>query len=905
MIQRKYVPMGISSAGIVFSLMFFTLPKYVYPYNPLFKYELNCSHLCTCRENPMESIMRQFNQKHFILMGEKYRPEINRFDSRSDYMGFLGIFAPILHRIADVSCILSDGQVHSVTSLLNGVDFYMYTALQVKCRKKEILIWDIPSWHTSFNIFASEHCTILPKEPVTRIIIPMNLWIADIEKGGPTVIEKLDLKFSMNTMSLVIVGSRITSPPKQWKDKYMLSASHLTLKENHIESYECDLLFTKRLDTLNLEGNHLTRFPECVLDPKNVKLNYLSLSLNHISDLTPILEAPDSSQVPDIFIINLSHNKIRSVESIRNMGRMHVLDLSNNDIREVSKDAFINLKNLKKLYLSNNRLQVLALHTFLANSKLELLDVSHNALVSINPENMPEDRAALELDVRDNKLIYPPWKECARNPITNARLRIVSGNNPYFCDCDMIDFEKCVKWLDNKTANGTSAETVFLDMNQMKCFGPPLVKGKEIKSLLFHTHCQIIDNCPHPCKCFLENLDTLRINCSSSKLLELPDALPTYPDARVVLYMDHNPLQMLSYRSYLSQLSELHMDNCLLMSVTPAAISALQNIRVLTLHNNLLQKLPSSTRNLTLNHATNVTLHNNRWSCSCESLWLPRWITKHKSSLWMPGNIVCDYLRKPVEELNEMDLNCKSSSYMDTFLAISLALSSVVSTLVIVFCYRSEITVLLYSKLGLRIGYSFSYGDCFNPYDAFVSYSQDNYRWVVDTLVPHLENGPRKYRLCLHYRDFPAGEPVVDNIPWAIRLSRCAILVLSKDFLKKEWCIMDVRAAFQRLLLVANRLIIIATDDINVEELSPDLRAYMNTHDYLRVGEPCFWDKLEMFLPPKKASGLEPESYATAMPGPGGEGGTTKMSDRNEDMIGTDVSDMSFQHGDSVLIRPR
>lgn len=396
------------------------------------------------------------------------------------------------------------------------------------------------------------------------------------------------------------------------------------------------------------------------------------------------------------------------------------------------------------------------------------------------------------------------------------------------------------------------AESVFMDFKFLQCNSPKSIRGRGYAELSFHTSCIQEDDCPPGCACTVMKTTTLLVNCSGNHLMEMPDAIPTQPNNSIVLYLDHNPLQMLCYRSYLRLLSELHMHNCLLTTVTPAAIAALQNVRVLTLHNNLLQKLPSSTRNITLNRANNVTLHNNRWACSCDNLWLPRWITRHRSVLWTPGRIVCSYLRKPVEEFSDMDINCSNSSYLDVVLAACLGISSIVSTLVIVFYYRTEINQLIYSKLGLRFCNTFNYGDVFSPYDAFVSYSQDNYKWIVDTLVPRLEGGEKKYRLCLHFRDFPGGEAVVDNIPWAIRLSRCSILVLSRDFLAKEWCILELRAAFQRLLLMANRLIVIATEDIQMDELTPDLRAYISAHEYLRVGEPNFWDKLELFLPPPR-----------------------------------------------------
>lgn len=852
-VDASYTRM-ISCKRLVLSLLLAHIPQFAVSYSLLFKTEMNCSHLCLCRHNVLANTMKQYSIKHFAIMGETYRPELSYFDVKSEYMTFLGTFAPILHRIAEITCTISDGLNHSIMQLLNGADELMDIALDVRCQKGESLVWDIPSWQTSFNIFASENCNIVPPRKHTVVIIPMNMWIFDVEKGGHSTLDLIDVRYTMNTLTLAVMGSRSFTTPKQWNENYMLSAAVISLRDNNFEEFNCPFKFTKRLDTLNLEGNKLSHFPECVLHSANIQLNYLSLANNVITDLTLIYEVPESSEVPDIAIINLSFNQIRSIEAIRDMGNLVVLDLSHNAIRDITEDAFDHLVYLEVLYLSYNKIHVIGPYQFAKNVRLGIIDLSHNFLMTILPEQLPDAAHSLALDLRQNMLIYPPFRDCAKNKLKNLNLKLYSEGNPFFCDCHMTEFEDCQKWLDQNVSNQTKKQNIFMDIENMICAAPVETKDISLNDLSFHDRCVVIDDCPPTCSCILFNVEKLVINCSSRRHLEMPDIIPSYPNVSTILYLDHNPLQMLSHRPYLRSLSELHADNCLLTSVTPAAMVSLQDIRVLTLHNNLLQKLPSSTRNITLSRARNVTLHNNRWACTCDNLWLPRWITKHRSSLWMPGGIVCNYLRKPVEELSEGDLNCSSSSYIDTFLGISLVLSSVVSSLVIIFCYRSEISVLLYSKLGLRLDYTFSYGDFFNPYDAFVSYSQDNYRWVVDSFVPHLENGPKKYRLCLHYRDLSTGDSVVDNLPWAIRLSRCAILVLSKDVLRKEWSVMEVRAAFQRLVLVANKLAILATDDINIDELPPDLRDYMITHEYLRASDPSFWEKLEMYLPPKQAT---------------------------------------------------
>ncbi|BFY97062.1 hypothetical protein BsWGS_00102 [Bradybaena similaris] len=890
--HRKYVFMTTTSAQVSFSILVTVMLSQFSPsFSVFFKTEINCSALCRCQDSALENTMKQYAGKHFHTMGGKYRPELNYFDAKSEYMMFLGTLAPMLHRIVVIGCELSDGLAHSIMSLLNGVDSQMDTSLEVKCLRGEKIIWDVPSWHTSFNIFTSENCTVVTSESATSIIIPVNMWIVDIENGGPNLVELIDIRYTINTVTLSVKGSNTQSTPKHWIDMYLVSMSVINLQDNNIENFDCPMQLTKRLDTLNLDGNRLTQVPECVLNSDRIRMNYLSLSRNNITELIMLYEVPDDHILPDIRIINLSFNKIRSIETLRDLGNLTVLDLSYNSIRGISVEAFVHLRHLQVLQLSHNEIHSLGSGVFDKNLKLRQLDLSNNLLVSFTPDKLPRVSFTFTLSISHNKLSYPPFNDCLTSVQKSLNLNVYSADNMFFCDCKMLDFENCYRKAEKSMANNTNT-VVFADLDRMKCTGPREFEGVNLNQLHFNEKCVIIEECQSPCTCLLHNVTNIVVNCSSKRLMEMPDTIPVFPNVTTALHIDRNPLQILNHRPYLRNLTELYADNCLLTSITPAAMAALQDIRIMTLHNNLLQRLPSSTRNIMLNHATNVTLHNNRWTCSCHSLWLPLWISKHKSSLWMPGNIVCSYLQKPVEDLSEMDLNCNPSSYVDTFLAFCLFMLSLVITVGTVISYRSEVIMLLYCKLGLRFGYNFSYGDYFNPYDAFVSYSQQNYRWVVDTLVPQLEN--KNYRLCLHYRDFPPGESVIDNLPWAIRLSRCAVLVLSKDFLHREWCIMEVRTTFQRLLLVANRLIIIAAENITIDELSPDLRAYMNTHEFLRVDDPCFFEKLEMFLPPKVSS--KESSCPPASPRPSvGDSFFQTTPDKFEETRISDVSEMSFR----------
>jgi protein toll len=58
--------------------------------------------------------------------------------------------------------------------------------------------------------------------------------------------------------------------------------------------------------------------------------------------------------------------------------------------------------------------------------------------------------------------------------------------------------------------------------------------------------------------------------------------------------------------------------------------------------------------------------------------------------------------------------------------------------------------------------------------------------WVISELQPELEDGPEKYRLCLHERDFTLGSIIANNIVESMKDSRTTLVVLSPHFVRSQ-----------------------------------------------------------------------------------------------------------------------
>lgn len=84
-----------------------------------------------------------------------------------------------------------------------------------------------------------------------------------------------------------------------------------------------------------------------------------------------------------------------------------------------------------------------------------------------------------------------------------------------------------------------------------------------------------------------------------------------------------------------------------------------------------------------------------------------------------------------------------------------------------------------------------------------------------DILVPGLENGDPKYRVCLHYRDWIPGEYIQEQILTSVKASRRTIVVLSKNFVESVWGQLEFKAAHSQALQdKTNRIIVVVYGEV-------------------------------------------------------------------------------------------
>lgn len=246
-------------------------------------------------------------------------------------------------------------------------------------------------------------------------------------------------------------------------------------------------------------------------------------------------------------------------------------------------------------------------------------------------------------------------------------------------------------------------------------------------------------------------------------------------------------------------------------------------------------------------------------SCTCKNTLLQNWtVNNTKVQVVYLYNLTCPH-----------DPKQKFYNFHTNVCYIDLGEYLFLSTALVIFLFT--LIPVLYVKLYWRMKYSYYvFRSWFSErwrrlreeeenckYDAFVSYNSSDEQWIMDQLLPNLEGKGSSFKLCLHHRDFEPGRYIVDNIVSAVYGSRKTICVVSKNFLRSEWCSLEIQLASYRLFdELRDVLLLVFLEPISERQLSSfhRMRKVMLKKTYLQwPGPDCidptqaqelFWNQL-------------------------------------------------------------
>lgn len=227
-----------------------------------------------------------------------------------------------------------------------------------------------------------------------------------------------------------------------------LSLKRLDLSGRKLEYIPDEIGCLRELSILNLSNNRLEGLPETLQNLKS--LINLDLRRNRLSDIAALRNLHLRS-------LNLSFNRIRSLEPIKGMSELKVLDISANEL--VNIDILLaSLKGLINLNVSYNYLEHLSL-----SSSVEVLNAAQNVLYELSGKHLSLKRA----DLSDNNFESIP--ECLlESPIETLDM---SSNQLQKVVLRGMDFLKSLNVDNNPDISLTFDPHFASELEEFSCAG--------------------------------------------------------------------------------------------------------------------------------------------------------------------------------------------------------------------------------------------------------------------------------------------------------------------------------------------------------------------------------------------------------------------------------------------------
>ncbi|XP_044185979.1 toll-like receptor 5 [Thunnus albacares] len=497
----------------------------------------------------------------------------------------------------------------------------------------------------------------------------------------------------------------------------------------------------------------------------NSAVEILDLSKSRIFALHVAVFSP----LKNAIIIDISQNKINKInKNAFNglQGHLRMLNLSFNLLGEINSYTFTNLTDLRVLDLSYNHIGILGYKAFSGLPKLRALYLTGNSLRDLGfPASLPNLDFLLLGDNRLKSLnnIVDLGMNSIRVDITDNRLTNLE---------DVYVILSHFKRLQNLFYGGNFIMWCTLSPNVS------IPRNNSLQVLDLHGSSLNIIWEEGKCLDLFDHLDNvLGLDLSFNLLKTLPEGIFSGLSSIIEIDLSSNKLTYLQQDVFPASLRKVDLSKNLLASPDPTTF---QSLLFLNLVENQFHCDCNLESFLTWLNMTNVTFLTPVEEFRC----------KFPASL---NNLTLLHYSRIVEPCQEDDERAVQNLKFALFIFSAILIITVILSGIVYTHLRGHIFII-YKKIVSRV-----LGGPKPPppqeevqYDAYLCFSNSDYRWVEAALLKKLDNqfsDKNILRCCFEARDFLPGEDHLSNIRDAICGSRKTVCIVSKEFLKDGWCL--------------------------------------------------------------------------------------------------------------------
>ncbi|XP_042156135.1 toll-like receptor 13 [Oncorhynchus tshawytscha] len=596
---------------------------------------------------------------------------------------------------------------------------------------------------------------------------------------------------------------------------------------------------------------------------KNLKMLYVSGQTENSLDLCSFRKQPItwlteltfmSSNVQTLFAKRFS-----CLENLRS------LDLSCSFISNIEDFAFFGLANLESLHMTQNSITQLYANTFIGLHSLTLLDLRENPQI-YNIETMSFAKLTCLRQVFLGYLNYPPREPVIKLNLTLVfgdvlshltHLHISSGIRPMqlIIGSNITSKQNLSLQLKGQTVSFEDCDRPFFQsVTHLHADAEEFLCGSEFMGKYFRS----VETFVYRSKLSAKSVDLTSMN----QLIHLRKLTLVQVDLLIQRSADiifHN----------LTKLEVLKLSNCRIDSLEGGLTKDFKSLKTLYLRiENIYNVIYSFTEHLSsLKYLILDTL---QMFCSCDNAWLIAWakgyrpvevIMLNHEVMYNLEDLIClsDNGLDTPNFVKYTEANCTTEVGFVLFAATGLGVIFFMLVVLVHNLTGPYLLPLYYIILGWLSEAMRSNTRGRYHYDAFVSYSGKDERWLVEELLPNLEKrGPPFLRLCLHSRDFQLGKDIVENITDSLYRSRRTLCLVSRHYLHSNWCSLEMKLATSRLQVEQRDiLLLVFLEKIPPRRLSAHhrLARLVKTRTYLDWPQDphqhqAFWDRLWAKLKP-------------------------------------------------------